>query len=190
MSRTPVITSLLAGWLAALAGGWLFLDNRATPGAAFAAPPSWPADSTLTRAAGRPTLLLFAHPHCPCTRAGLDDLAWILARCEGADAAVVFVLPPGAPPDWQRGATWERARALPGVRLVTDRDGAEARRFGAMTSGHVMVYRAGGELAFGGGIAAPGAHAGRRIALAALRGEDVGEARRPEVFGCPLFDEE
>jgi hypothetical protein len=46
-----------------------------TPGAAGDAPAQWPADSGLSRAGDAPTLILFAHPQCACTRASLGGLA-------------------------------------------------------------------------------------------------------------------
>ncbi len=68
-------------WLAAVISGlavvWAY-ENR--PGAAATAPARWPADSALTAAADRPTLVFLAHPQCTCTRASLGELAQVLAR--------------------------------------------------------------------------------------------------------------
>src|SRR5688572_30257716 len=68
-------------WFSAFVGGTVaFLTYEFTPGDATQAPPSWPEQTQLARSAGTPTLLLVAHPHCPCTRASLDELGAILSR--------------------------------------------------------------------------------------------------------------
>src|SRR5687767_4815046 len=92
---------LVAGWLAAVAAGHAWLQRyEATAGPAPAAAPAWPAGAGPDPTPGRPTLLMFAHPHCPCTRAALAELAWIVSRADGADVRLFVVAPPGAPADW------------------------------------------------------------------------------------------
>src|SRR6185436_11568509 len=77
----------LAGalWLAAVAAGLSVLLNfENEPGlAAATAPSQWPAESRLKPAADRPTLLLFAHPLCSCTRATIGELALLMAQTQG-----------------------------------------------------------------------------------------------------------
>ena len=43
-------------------------------GVANGAPARWPAPSRIELIPGQPTLALFAHPKCPCTRASLAEL--------------------------------------------------------------------------------------------------------------------
>jgi hypothetical protein len=75
------------------------------------------------------------------------------------------------------------------VTVIFDQDAVEAKRFGAATSGQVMLYTASGDLAFRGGITGlrghPGDNVGRQRLWAALEG------RPPDrcdslVFGCAL----
>ena len=72
-------------WLAALAAAvTILLDYDHTPGAiTHAAPASWPAQTTLARVEGRPTLVVLLHPKCPCSRASVAVLAVLLARAPG-----------------------------------------------------------------------------------------------------------
>ncbi len=69
-------------------------------------------------------------------------------------------------------------------------DGDEARRFGAATSGHVMLYDAAGRLHFSGGITPARGHEGDSLGRDAVI--DLIEAYRSAgrrcspVFGCPL----
>lgn len=180
-----------AGWLGAcLLGGWLLLAYGAAPGRAADAPPAWP-DAELPRAPGRSSLVLFAHPHCPCTRASLDNLAWVLTRSGGrVDARVLVYAPRGMPAGWERGPLWRQAEGIPGARVAADRDGAWARAFGARTSGQTLLYGGDGRLLYRGGLTAARGHAGhsagREAVLALSRGEGAPRDEGP-VFGCALL---
>src|SRR5262249_44484237 len=57
-------------WLVATASGMsLVWDYEYSPGDPAVAPARWPEASLLERTPGRATLVMMAHPHCPCTRA-------------------------------------------------------------------------------------------------------------------------
>jgi hypothetical protein len=184
--------ALAAAWIAAtLIGMRVLSDYASEPGAPADPPRLWPADAGIARASGSATLLLFAHPQCPCTRATLEELARLLARCPGeVDAHVLLVVPEGARDGFADTGLADTARAIPGVHVAIDRDGVLARRFGAATSGQALLYDAQGVLAFAGGITAARGHegdnAGATSILARLqRAPAVGPAVTP-VFGCPL----
>ncbi len=154
------------------------------------APLHWPAASALPQPAGRPGLVLFLHPKCPCSRATLAELETIVARSRGSIAVTVVLLnPPQAPADWVSPALLARLAGIPGVSLRRDLDGTEARRFGAEASGFVAVYDAQGQLAFSGGITGSRGHVGdndgRRAVLALATGQP-GELKQTPVFGCSL----
>jgi hypothetical protein len=76
------------------------------------------------------------------------------------------------------------------VSVRIDEAGREAARFGATTSGHVLLYDRGGRLRFSGGITASRGHVGDNAGRAALLGlliHGETERERTPVFGCPLF---
>jgi len=182
-------------WLAVTAGGlWVLIAYENEPGVAAVAPQHWPVESQLRRAPAGATLVMLAHPHCACTRASLGELAEALARTtRHPKTYVVFLKPQGFSDDWARTDLWRTAASLPGVTVIADHDGAEARRFGAATSGQTLLYDESGTLIFHGGItgarAHPGDNAGRATLLASLTdGEHAGTPTH--VFGCPLFAEE
>jgi len=185
-----IIVGSLA-WIAAIGvGRRVVLDYETTPGLVGPLASSWPEASLLPRPAGRPVLLLFAHPHCPCTRASLGELRAIMeARRSPVDASVVFVRPAGAVEGWERSDLWELAGSIPGVRLAVDPLGVEAARFGAASSGHVALFDGEGRSVFRGGITAsrghPGANGGRDAVVDWLTVGRSGRAESP-VFGCPL----
>ena len=87
------------------------VDFDTTPGVAAAAPTSWPAGVALPRSAGRPTLVLFLHPRCSCSRATLAELERVLTRCPHRAAVdVVFSIPRGVSADSSRNPLWNQAK--------------------------------------------------------------------------------
>jgi hypothetical protein len=133
---------------------------------------------------------MFAHPHCPCSRASISELARLMPRLPaGTGAHVVFVRPAGTAADWEQTDLWRSAASIPGVSVSRDDDGVEAERFHALTSGLTLVYGSDGRLLFHGGITASrgheGASFGQRRILSLLT---TGSADRNDspVFGCAL----
>jgi hypothetical protein len=184
----------IAGWIGAIGAGLgILMRYQGTASAAASAPARWPADTTLPPPTERPLLLLVVHPHCPCSRASLIELAAIVeASPRPPQVLVLFMRPPGTADGWERTELWERAQRLPGASVRVDVDGREAARFGARTSGQTFVYGPGGELRFAGGITPgrgeTGDSAGRQRVLAALR-DLPADGADSAVFGCSLGDE-
>jgi hypothetical protein len=179
-------------WLAAAGTGlsalWKY-DNAA--GAGANAPDRWPDASVLVHTTGEPTLVLLAHPQCSCTPASLAELAEVLARARTRPRTyVLFLRPEGFSNEWVQSDLWKTAAAIPGVVVVRDDEGREARRFGSATSGQTLLYDGAGALRFSGGITGSRSHAGdnagRRSLVALLSGEAPDRAAT-NVFGCPLF---
>jgi hypothetical protein len=182
-------------WLMVISFGlWILLGYENAPGKAAEPPRQWPADSKIQPARDHPTLVILAHPHCPCTRATIGELASIMAHSQGRlTAYVLFVKPAGFPDDWEKSDLWQSAGSIPGVTVVIDAEGAEADRFHAATSGQSLLYDAGGSLLFSGGITASRGHYGDNAGQSAIVSfVNSGAAERTEsvVFGCPLFDPE
>ncbi len=169
----------------------LLWDYENAPGPNAAPPSRWPADSRLHLATDRATLIMLAHPHCPCTRASIGELARLMAQAQGRVTAYVLLLKPaGSSDDWEKTDLWQSAAIIPGVNVIVDDDGVEARCFRAATSGQTVLYDAEGRLLFSGGITGSRGHSGDnagRSAIVSLLNK--GEAERAEtfVFGCPLF---
>src|SRR5207302_1046515 len=80
-SSTTLIAALGTLWLLSAGAGLAGLLNYAnSPGAAATPPSHWPEDSRIERSPSRPTLVTFVHPHCPCSRASLEELDRVMAR--------------------------------------------------------------------------------------------------------------
>jgi hypothetical protein len=176
-------------WVLLVGAGFHWLATyKTTPGAQQEAPRLWPTGSGLTPAPGRSSLLLFLHPQCDCSRATLEELRVILNGARNVSALVVVEQLDGVP---LQGGSWEAAKSMPGATLVFDRDGREAKRFGARTSGQVDLYDAAGRLQFAGGITASRGHAGDNTGRRAVEDFLAGRPARWDshaVFGCALDD--
>lgn len=193
ISARAVRGLLLALWaMAVLAGLGLLTEYDTAPGAQGSPSRDWPAGSRARLDNTRPTLLMFAHPRCPCTRASIGELEQIVAGAPRAGNLQIFFRAPAEPgDDWTRTDLWEQAEAIPGAKICADPNGNEATRFGVKTSGHVLVFGTDGKLLFSGGITAARGHAGEnpgRSAVSALLSGGVARAPGHSVFGCELFE--
>ncbi|MDZ4818548.1 MAG: RedB protein [Planctomycetota bacterium] len=186
----PVVAVL---WLGAMAGSTALLWKYAlTPGIPSGPLPQWPAESKLRLSTEAPTLLVFVHPHCPCSRATLHELALTLASCPAKiETQVVFYRPVGFGPGWEKTSLWRKAEDIPGVKVVIDQDGAELKIFSVTTSGQVLLYDRSGKLQYNGGITAARGHegqnAGRDAIISVINGSEMCPTASP-VFGCPLSE--
>jgi hypothetical protein len=169
--------------------GWLLRWSN-TPDPAGAVPAHWPAASAIRLDAERPTLVVFAHPRCPCTRATLGELALLMARSgEGCRAYVIFVQPEGMASEWVTSDLWQTAVRIAGVAVRADPSGREAARFQSETSGQTALYDPEGHLLFQGGITGSRGHAGEnrgRSTLADLLEHRGAAGGATPVFGCAL----
>ncbi len=187
-------------WLLAVVGGLLGLLRHAnTPGEAARAPCDWPAASTLTPRPGCYNLVLALHPHCPCSHASLEELARIQAAAgDHLHLHLLYYKPASVPSGWEQTDLWRKAQRLPNASHHVDREGIEAQRFGARTSGQALLYGAGGRLLFRGGLTLARGHVGENPSQLVLQALLLGPADGTHlanlalvtspVFGCPLED--
>ena len=186
--------ALTFAWFAALAVGiGAMFEYEMTPTESAAVPARWPADSRLVRDGRRPTLLMFVHPQCPCSRASLSELAILASDCgPRATIQILFVRPPGFEPDWERTDLYVRAERIEGARVLCDIGGVEAARFGAKSSGQIFLFGSDGQLMFDGGITPSRGHEGDspgRSALTDLILRGSADCSHSPVFGCSLLDQ-
>lgn len=195
MQRILFVT-IVAGWAAAVISGTVGLWHYEAAAGAPADPPTqWPADTQVSRRPGLPSLVLLIHPHCPCTRATIGELAKLMTDCNGKLTTTVLVLhPAGTPKGWEKTDLWSSAASIPGVSVLSDENGAESRRFAAATSGQALLYGADGRLLFAGGITESRGHSGDNAGRSAITSLVLGgsshlsSAAHTPVYGCPLFD--
>jgi hypothetical protein len=133
---------------------------------------------------------MLVHPRCACTQASISELARLQRQIGGlAQIAALLVIPEDADPDFAATSAAARLREIPGALVIPDPGGREARRFGAATSGHVLLYDQSGSLRYSGGITPGRGHEGDSIGRDSLVSYiRQGRALHTEapVFGCKL----
>lgn len=168
------------------------LTYETTPGTAAAPPDDWPTESVIKLSPDRPTLIMLAHPKCPCTRASINELNRLLMQVDRhVKTYVVFIKPDGSSDDWDSTDLWSSASAIPGTIVVRDESGIEAKRFQAATSGQTLLYDQNGKLLFRGGITGARGHEGDnggRSAIVSLINTGTVLLDETPVYGCPLFE--
>jgi len=162
---------------------------ESTPGRAAAAPERWPASAMIARDPGTWTLVMLVHPHCSCSRASVSELAAIVeAGPRNLRTYVLAYRPHEYGADWSRTDVWTAAERLPRVRVMTDVDGKEAKRFGGFTSGQTFLFDPQGRRRFSGGITLLRGHAGLnsgRAEVIRIANGGSGPGTHP-VFGCAI----
>jgi hypothetical protein len=190
LRRSHLLTAATAAWLAATVAGMAWLVAYAqTPGSTGAAPATWPGGSALPRQAGKPTLVLALHPACTCSQATLEQLDRLMTSRPGTLDVVVLLASYDALPA-EADVIGPALARRPELRRIDDRGGAVALRFGALTSGHALLYDADGRLRFSGGLTRARGEAGDSVPLTYLRAWVAGTrpagAATFSVFGCAL----
>jgi hypothetical protein len=180
-------------WIVAVAGGLqTLMSYESSPGTVGDIGAAWPAKSKISPPTNSPVLIMLAHPRCPCTQASVGELAKIMAQVQGKVSAYVLFLKPGTTPSGWEDTDLRRAAAkIPGVTVVPDVDGIEARKFGAETSGHTFLYDRHGSLLFSGGITGSRGHSGDNAgenAIVSLVNDHHSLLANTFVFGCSLVD--
>jgi hypothetical protein len=187
------LSCYLSAWgLCALIGFWTLLNYELTPGKAISGQVQWPADSKVGRDRNKPTLVVFFHPLCPCSRASMAELEKLATDCpRDFVLEIVFVVPPELQEPWEQSRLVTAAYRLPDAHVWLDYQGAEAALFHASTSGETRFYSKDGQLLFQGGLTASRGHEGSNQNLEHLRASITGQSNELQtapVYGCPLLN--
>lgn len=140
----------LAGLLVAI--GAMSVYKTTPPAEVQPSIESWPTASRLVRDGTTPTLVMFAHPYCDCTKASLAVLRDLMPRLEGKVHNYILFAQSEGEPVGARSENRIMAESIPGATIVDDEAALEADRFGATTSGQVMLFDTEGRILFTGGI--------------------------------------
>ncbi len=155
------------------------------------APALWPENAEIAFPAGKPALLVFLHPLCPCSRATLEELNGVLSSLPKTSLPEIHLLFVRSVknPDWNGGELWERATHIPNAVRQWDVGGRIAVQFGARTSGATLLYGLDRSLLFQGGITGSRGHEGDNLGASRLQTAlETGRraATLSQVFGCAL----
>jgi hypothetical protein len=197
MARSRVVRLVIVAaalvWAATIAAALEAIRRfETTPGQAANSRPLWPADSAIPRKNGEWSLVMLVHPHCSCSRASVQELQAIVEKSPSVQPYVVMYRPSEFKEGWERGAVLDAATRVRRARVLIDRDGVEAKRFGGFTSGQTLLYDREGRLRFSGGVTSLRGHAGNnrgRADVIEIATSETGSGTHP-VFGCAINTKE
>ena len=150
----------------------------------------FPTKSSILLTHGRPNIILFLHPCCPCSVASVDEFHQLMREGEkDAIGTVVFYMPHEQEAEWSHQPIVSSVKRIRNTSVLYDTDGSQAELFGAATSGHVFIFDGRGVLQFSGGITGSRGHTGDNHNFEMARATIID--RRPKfatapVFGCSL----
>jgi hypothetical protein len=178
-------------WLLAVSAGMSFIwHEQSGAGGAGLTPRQWPSDTGLAPDTNRDTLIMFVHPRCPCTRASIEELNRLLARYHRSVTTHIFVFKPANASNVRTQTDLQNSiAAIPGLLVQDDPGNFLAEKFGAKTSGYIVLYDSQGQLLFSGGITDGRGHIGDNAgesAVEALLSGQPAQLRQTPVYGCSL----
>ena len=194
MPKMSLLCLAIVAWLLFIFLGMRVLwDYDYSAGNTATAPSELPPIHGISGNTGRATLLMFVHPHCPCSRASVVELAVIMTRSQHrVNGYVMFLQPAHYSHEWVQTELWDSSAVIPEVKPLVDNEGRYAKMFGAKTSGQTILYNAAGHLLFEGGITESRGHMGDNLGqmqiISLLNRESI-TSRETPVYGCPLFSD-
>lgn len=180
-------------WAVAVGIGMVWImDYTARPGRSAISPFELKDKNLISPQTNSPKLLIFLHPHCPCGRATLAELARLTARNDNLDVIVFFYLPSDQPQEWVESHIWHQAQSISNIKVKIIGD-TEIKQFGAITSGQTLLYDTRRKLIFSGGITPGRGHEGGNAGIETiekyLRSGKTDFTETP-VYGCILSTSE
>jgi hypothetical protein len=179
-------------WFVLVVTGFAFLAVYSNTDGAADAPPQDVdfAALSLPTVSGKYHLVMAVHPKCPCTRASINELNRIAAKC-GDDLTYSFLIyrPEYETVDWAQSGTVVAVGKMPGAILVPDPSGKIAARLGMKTSGSTVLFDPSGASVFYGGITAARNHEGDNLgsdAVVSFVRNGSADRNHAPVFGCPI----
>ena len=180
--------ALLWGLSIGISSVWL-MNYASLPGKPADSPSSLPAHIFKDRITELPTLAVFIHPQCSCSRASLRELAKLVTQTrDRLNIYILFYQPEDRSLEWVKSDLWDAAAEIPGRRLIVINKSV-VDQFGVSTSGQALFYDAGGGLIFSGGLTNSRAHEGDNLGRSTIKSYLLkGElpATQSPVFGCSL----
>lgn len=196
MSTSHILKYTFAyAWFILAVGGLSLLMNYSNAkGTSAHIEKQWPGDSRIERDI-LPTLVMFVHPFCPCSMASMGELERLMPYIhDKVNVNVVFIslknMQAADINEWKQTQLYKQAAKIPGVNIIRDSKDAEAKLFGAETSGHTVFYDQKGKLLFSGGITPARGHMGdslgRTTILSWMENNHNNTMVEGAIFGCAL----
>ena len=197
LRQVPSLAIGITAWIIACVGlTYAMMAYDFTPGRTGPQPSTWPTGLSAAFSPLAPrkmTVVAFVHPRCVCSRATVNQLLRVALAHPEADVIAGMFTPTDAAGQkgWEDSEYAQSIRAaLPQAKLVFDRAGQDAQRFGAYTSGTILVYNAQGHELFRGGITdrrgGEEDNPGLRQLTSTLAFRTPQQDKATPVYGCPI----
>ncbi len=191
MQKNLIIFTSLIIWIVVIAFGYKILINyEFKPTSALESIQEFPQESQFTLDPKLATLFIFIHPHCPCSRASIEELSKLLAGFQNKLKVIaIFTKPKGVNASWIKTDLWHKVKSLPNVEMFIDYENHEAKIFKANSSGEVFLFKPNGNLVFHGGITSSRGHEGDNKGRSTISHYlSTGEIKDKQTFtfGCIL----
>ncbi len=189
--RNLFIALIIILWLIMISYGYsVLMHYEFKPSSQLTTLQSWPTNSQLKLDPKLDTLLIFVHPHCPCSRASMAELNRLLSNYHHKlKTIVIFSKPKGKDSTWLKSDLWNQAQSLPGATIYVDNENKEAKIFMTNTSGEVLLFKTNGMLVYHGGITGSRGHEGDnkgKTIISNYLKTGVIETKEGYAFGCVL----
>lgn len=188
------IYCLVGVWLSCVGTGFLMLFlYQFTPGPVTTVPSHWPEAANIEIKSEAFNLVVLIHPQCSCTLATLEELDKVLRNSPQNYHCHFLVFDPHhKPTTWQNTYQETLLRQFSNATVTYDLEGLEAKKFGLIVSGHVLLFDREGHNCFSGGITGSRGHVGTNAGaeLLATTLETEKSKRGPYLFptfGCSIF---
>ena len=180
--------------LACLGGAFVAMRQEFQPGR-LGGSSGWPETASIKPGRSKTTVVAIVHPRCICTAATISHLITVLQpRSDVVVVALIY-----APSECASAEGWDEGDHARKIQIqmtsaviFRDRSGTEARKFGASTSGTILVFDDKGNELFRGGITnrrgGDSDNPGLRHFRNAVERNQRSLAPTP-VFGCSLESE-
>ncbi|MFN0206590.1 MAG: hypothetical protein ACKVS6_09805 [Planctomycetota bacterium] len=193
LTKSSIYSAAAAWFLLVIAGFAVLVKFSTTPGPNITVPVTMPECVPVALDHKHFNLLVFMHPHCPCSAATIGELARVAARCGDRLVISVFFYTDRAQvfgDEWARSELWDAAAAIKNIYIQSDDRGAVAEMFSVQTSGHAILYNSRGELVFHGGITSARGHSGDNRGVDAIYQSVFNNNEMLQItpaFGCPIL---
>jgi len=172
---------------------FIFQDYKFTAGNSGNPPNKFPEESKIFKSKDKPTLIVFFHSQCPCSRATMYELKELISRCkEKINANVVFFKSDKFNDAWVKTDLWKEANSIPTLMVYIDKEEKEIKLFHVKTSGHTLLYDKDDNLFFSGGITISRGHIGSNSGLKSIisfvKNNNDAEMKiiKGPIYGCAI----
>ena len=181
-------------WALSITAGFLSLIHYALASGKVGYGTIWPNTTSIELDKKAPTLIMFFHPQCSCSKASVSGLIDIVRNAKNKINVIVVLYKPEEKLDtWiTQSDIWKRLVENK-IKVIIDTNGVESKKFNSATSGQTYLYETNGFAVFSGGVTPARGHEGDsrgKMAILNYVNNHTVITKITAVFGCSLTNPE